>query len=302
MILTLITTLRCDLKCAHCLRGYPVERPDFPIDLLPRLLVEAKPFGTTHVSLTGGEPHLHPRFEQMINMIVHAGYTWSVVSNGMRTEPYIPVLDRFGDQLTHITLSIDGTTPETHNAIRGSTDAFERVTAAARHYVNLGIKVRISVSLNQTNQHELESFVELANDLGAQSISFGGTIPATWNTQLQLSDKDRQALHRRIEELKQVTDYPIKHLSSLRSGDGVYFCANIQLNVLTFNPRGDFLFCCDMNSFGAVIGSLYRQPLAELVKLWLRRSAELQRLRIDLLQQVKTPPGFDSCAFCARSC
>jgi MoaA/NifB/PqqE/SkfB family radical SAM enzyme len=36
--LTLFATTRCDLKCAHCLRGYPTRHDDLPLDLLPNLL------------------------------------------------------------------------------------------------------------------------------------------------------------------------------------------------------------------------------------------------------------------------
>jgi hypothetical protein len=36
--LTLFATTRCDLKRAHCLRGYPTRYDDLPIDLLPNLL------------------------------------------------------------------------------------------------------------------------------------------------------------------------------------------------------------------------------------------------------------------------
>ena len=36
--LILFATTRCDLKCAHCLRGYPTRHDDLPLDLLPNLL------------------------------------------------------------------------------------------------------------------------------------------------------------------------------------------------------------------------------------------------------------------------
>jgi MoaA/NifB/PqqE/SkfB family radical SAM enzyme len=49
--ITIIAAMRCDLKCAHCLRGFPKERPDFPMDLLDKLLTEALPFGAKHVAI-----------------------------------------------------------------------------------------------------------------------------------------------------------------------------------------------------------------------------------------------------------
>jgi MoaA/NifB/PqqE/SkfB family radical SAM enzyme len=68
--IAIITTLKCDLKCEHCLRGYPKVRPDFPMELLDKLLSEVMPLGVCHVGLTGGEPCLHPQFEQMVEKLI----------------------------------------------------------------------------------------------------------------------------------------------------------------------------------------------------------------------------------------
>jgi molybdenum cofactor biosynthesis enzyme MoaA len=76
---------------------YPLPgRPDFPLELLPRLLEEAQIFGVRHVTLTGGEPHLHTQFIELVSAIVRCRYTWNFVSNGQQTQPYLPVLERYG--------------------------------------------------------------------------------------------------------------------------------------------------------------------------------------------------------------
>ena len=81
--LALIVTTRCDLHCAHCLRGLSDEKVDFPVDLLPRLFEESRPFGSRHVSFTGGETHLHPQLGRLVEMVVEAGYTWQFVIHGL---------------------------------------------------------------------------------------------------------------------------------------------------------------------------------------------------------------------------
>jgi MoaA/NifB/PqqE/SkfB family radical SAM enzyme len=116
--ITIIAAMRCDLKCAHCLRGFPKECPDFPMDLLDKLLTEALPFGAKHVAITGGEPHLHPDFEAMVDKIVAYGYTWHFVTNCQRTEPYLRVMEKHKDKVSHVAVSIDGATAETHDEIR----------------------------------------------------------------------------------------------------------------------------------------------------------------------------------------
>ncbi len=297
--LAIITTLRCDLKCAHCLRDFPKQRPDFPLELLPRLLMEAKPFGAKHIALTGGEPHLHPQFDQMVDMVVAAGYTWSFVSHGGRTQPYEPLLERFGENLSHISLSIDGATADIHDEIRRKAGAFERVTAAARRYVEMGLKVKMSTSLNTLNKHQLEDFVQLAQNLGVSHLMIGGTIPTPWNEDLQLNDDERLALYEQVSTLQHNSEgLRITYFSSLHTRGGINFCNNLTLWELTFNSRGELMFCCDTHSYGAVIGALSRQPLGELIKAWLARSNELQHHRTDALLNGRTAPDFDTCAFC----
>ena len=113
--IALINTTRCDLKCQHCLRGFPENRQDFPLDLLDKLLTEASVFGARQVGLTGGEAYLHPQFEQMVETIVRYGYTWHFTSNGQSTKVYLPLMKRTREQFTHLTVSIDGVNAETHD-------------------------------------------------------------------------------------------------------------------------------------------------------------------------------------------
>ncbi|WKZ34716.1 MAG: radical SAM protein [Anaerolineales bacterium] len=204
--LTIINTLRCDLKCEHCIRGFPRERPDFPMDMLDKLLIEALPFGAKHVALTGGEPHLHPYFKEMVEKIVNYGYTWHFVSHGQRMEPYLPVVEKHKEKLSHITLSIDGATPETHDNIRQRRGTFDKVVHSVKEYVRLGCKVRISTSLNNKNKGEVEALLELAHKIGAHGINFAGTTPTSWNAHLVLSDQESLDLYQHISQLFRLTE------------------------------------------------------------------------------------------------
>lgn len=298
--LVIVTTLRCDLKCQHCLRGFPKERPDFPLELLDKLLTEAMPFGARHVALTGGEPHLHPHFEQMIDTIVRYGYTWHFVSHGQRTAPYLPLLEKYREKVTHITLSIDGATAKTHDEIRQRKGAFEHVTSAAREYVAAGHRLQISASLNQKNKNEVESLFALVKELGAAKLMFGGTIPAPWNKHLALSDEESLALYQQITDLSQKTNVETRTFSSLYTRGGVNFCGILNLHELVFNSRGQLAFCCDTIQEGAVIGSLLEQPFSELIELWLEQSATLQSVRTKQIAIGNISAGFDTCAFCNR--
>ncbi len=296
--LVLINTLRCDLKCTHCLRGFPYERPDFPLDLLDKLLTEALPFGANHVALTGGEPHLHPEFDALVDKIVAYGYTWHFVTNGQQTEPYLRVLEKHREAVSHVTVSMDGATAETHDELRRRTGAFERAVAAVREYVSRGCKVRLSSTLNQKNKGEAAALLDLARELGACGINFAGTIPTEWNADLILNDRESLELYQQLVQLRESSGFPIHTVSSLYTRGGVNFCGNLNLRELVFNPRGELIFCCDTTESGAVTGSLREHSLAELVKLWLTQSHKLQAERAERIAAGNMGEKFDTCAFC----
>jgi MoaA/NifB/PqqE/SkfB family radical SAM enzyme len=296
--LILITTYRCDLHCQHCLQGFPREQSDFPVELLDRLLTEAMPFGARHVNLTGGEAHLHPQFEHIVETIVNYGYTWSLISHGQRTEPYLYLMEKYRKQFKSISLSMDGATPETHDEMRQRKGAFERVTNSAKAYVEKSFKVWIKTSLNQKNKMQLEELIALAANLGAKGITFAGTIPTAWNQDLLLNDDEALELFEKIISLRADSPIELKTASALHTRGGVNFCPILSLNELAISPRGNVDFCCDVHQPKGVIGSLQEQPFSGLVQTWLERSASLQVKRAQQIAAGEMGQGFDSCAFC----
>jgi MoaA/NifB/PqqE/SkfB family radical SAM enzyme len=296
--LAIITTTRCDLKCQHCLRGFPKKHQDFPLDLLDKILTEALPFGASQISLTGGEPHLHPYFKEIVDTIVRYGYKWSFGSNGQKTEPYLFLMERYRNQLTHVTLSIDGARALTHDLIRNKRGSFKNVIAAARLYVEHGYRLQISVCLNQINKLEVVEILELAEDLGATSIRFGGLIPDSQNMHLQLGDEESQRLYQKIIAFRDKSKLRIDTGCALYTRGGVNFCNNLNLRNLTFDEFGQLMFCCDIHAKLAVIGSIRELHLSDLIQSWLRKTMLLQDLRTERIAEGKMEVGFDTCRFC----
>jgi organic radical activating enzyme len=51
---------------------------DFLLKSLPKLLEQVRLFGAWQVGFTGGEPHLHPQFAELVEMVSQVGFTWKV--------------------------------------------------------------------------------------------------------------------------------------------------------------------------------------------------------------------------------
>jgi MoaA/NifB/PqqE/SkfB family radical SAM enzyme len=299
--IAITTTTRCDLKCQHCLRGFPKDRHDFPVELLDKLLTEAMPFGPHHVGLTGGEPHLHPQFVHMVETIVRYGYTWHFTSNGQNTNSYLPLMQQTREQFGHVNLSIDGINAETHDLIRNKKGAFKNVIEAARIYVKEGFRVQANMVLNQKNKDQLQRFISLGEELGLTRVAFAGTIPTKWNQDLLLSESETLGLYQQIVALRDHAEIRVNTASALHTRGGVNFCDMLNLKKLYFNPHGEMIFCCDTDHPDSVIGSLYEHTLKELVEMWLEKSMQLQKQRLVMITQGKMGDWFDTCGFCNQN-
>jgi MoaA/NifB/PqqE/SkfB family radical SAM enzyme len=298
--LAIIVTNRCNLKCDHCLRGYPGERDDFPLDLFSRLLIEAMPFGARHVALTGGEPFLHPEFDRVIELISSAGYSWHFVTNGIESDPYLKVIDKHQLQPGHVTLSLDGTTADTHDQNRNRKGAFDRALSSAQIYREKNIPLHIAMTINRNNIDQVEDMFLLAQEMGADSLHFGGTISVPWNQDLVLSDRESVKIYKRIEQIEDDFGFDVTKGSALNTRGGINHCNILNLSNLTFNTKGELLFCCDTVGNGAGLGSLHEQEISELILNWLQTSANLQKERAKQIASGQMGKGFDTCYYCNR--
>jgi MoaA/NifB/PqqE/SkfB family radical SAM enzyme len=297
--INLLTTHRCDLHCEHCLQGFPKKQIDFPIDLLDKLFSEALSFGVQKVTLTGGEPHLHPNFSEIVEKIISYGFLWSFVSHGQRTEPYLSLIEKYREQFDYIKLSIDSFEPALHDEIRGKKGAFESVISSVKKYIQNDIPVWISTSLNQKNKGQIEEMIKLAEKLSAKGIIFAGTIPTKMNQHLWLNDQEASALYQEIKGKQKTAKIKIRNSSALYTQGGINFCPVLNLTTVSFNPQGEMIFCCDTYQENASIGSLREKTFTELLQDWLLVSAQLQAKRAEFISKGKMIKGFDTCAFCA---
>ena len=75
-------TNRCNLSCGHCFDERHAATGDLPLEILEKVLREGKSCGIEQISFTGGEPTIHRRFEEILERVSAAGYSFSFVSNG----------------------------------------------------------------------------------------------------------------------------------------------------------------------------------------------------------------------------
>jgi MoaA/NifB/PqqE/SkfB family radical SAM enzyme len=106
----MIIIRRCNLSCTYCNEYDDFSKP-VPLETIFARVDKLAALGTTAVTISGGEPLLHPELEQVIGRIREHGMLTGLISNGyLMTRERIEKLNRAG--LEYLQISIDNVKPD----------------------------------------------------------------------------------------------------------------------------------------------------------------------------------------------
>jgi MoaA/NifB/PqqE/SkfB family radical SAM enzyme len=106
----IIPIRRCNLSCAYC-NEYDTFSKPLPLEIMFRRLDRLAGLGTSIITISGGEPLLHPQLEEIIRHIRVRGMIAGMITNGyLLTRTRIESLNDAG--LEHLQISIDNVKPD----------------------------------------------------------------------------------------------------------------------------------------------------------------------------------------------
>lgn len=81
----------CNLRCSYCDSMYAVEGSDYTQMSVEEIVVAIEKTGIHHVTLTGGEPLIHPEAWELLQILSDRGYHVNVETNGtVACEKHLP--------------------------------------------------------------------------------------------------------------------------------------------------------------------------------------------------------------------
>ena len=106
----LIPIRRCNLSCTYCNEFDNFSKP-VALDILFRRVDHLASLGTSIITMSGGEPLLHPELEEVVHRVRQRGLLAGMITNGYLLTPQrIERLNRAG--LDHLQISIDNVQPD----------------------------------------------------------------------------------------------------------------------------------------------------------------------------------------------
>ena len=167
-VLMLEPLFKCNLTCSGCgrIREYR--------DVLDRMLTEeecieaALQAGAPIVSITGGEPLLHPGMEKIIRSLLAGGYFVYLCTNGLLLEDFLDGI-RPHPRLS-IVVHLDGMAA-THNHLARKPDVFEKAVRAIKKAKKIGFNVRSNTTIyKDTDAAEIGQLFSLLKEIGTDGV------------------------------------------------------------------------------------------------------------------------------------
>ena len=161
----LIPTRRCNLTCGYCNEYDDHSKPVPTAEMVRRVDLLAA-LGTTIITISGGEPLLHPKLDDIIRRVRKHGVIAGLITNGyLLTAERIQRLNRAG--VEQLQISIDNVMPD--DVSKKSLKVLDRKLELLAEHAEFGVNINSVVGSGIRNPHDALVVARRAVELGFTS-------------------------------------------------------------------------------------------------------------------------------------
>lgn len=207
---------RCNLACAYC-NEYDKTSDPVPIDEMLRRIDRLAELRTAIVTLSGGEPMMHPQLDDIIRRIRVRGMIAGLITNGFYLGP--ERIKRLNDSgLEYLQISIDNVEPD--EISQKSLKTLDRKLQHLAEHATFHVNINSVVGAGMRNPEDPLRIARRARELG-------------FSTSVGLLHDESGQLKPLNEREKAVYD------ECVRMGEGLYTRINdFQRNLILGRPNG----------------------------------------------------------------
>jgi len=161
----IIPIRRCNLACEYCNEYDDFSKP-VPTESMFQRVDKLGELGTSVVTISGGEPLLHPELDEIIRRIRKNGSIAGLITNGyLLTAERIEKLNRAG--LEWLQISIDNVTPD--EVSKKSLKVLDRKLQLLAEYADFHVNINSVVGGGVRNPQDALTIGKRALELGFSS-------------------------------------------------------------------------------------------------------------------------------------
>jgi len=275
-------TLNCNIRCLHCYNldrdeprpavasasGCGAPKQELSLEERLALLQNLRDAGTLFVGFTGGEVLTSPHLFPMLDRARELNIAVQVLTNGTMLHPGMASRLAAYRNITGVSISIYGATPDVHDGITQIPGSWRRTWDGARRMRRLGVAVRLKFIVMHQNAHETA-----AMRAAASAEDFPYTVDVTITPR---HDGTRGSLVTRMDDgqLEELYRGPLRDMvpAGKRQMTEERFSCNCARGNCAISAYGD-VYPCIAVPWAA--GNVREQPF---IDIW-RESPVFQRIR-----------------------
>lgn len=277
-------TSRCEQPCAEC-RPAGDDAGDLDLELLRGVLAALRPLGLPGPVVAGGEPILHPRFDELLALVCRDGRRPALRSHGRRAAEYVRRLAPFREHLAHVRLPLRAYA----GGPAGAAEAIDAYRAAGHDVVVEHV----------VDEAGLDGLVAVGELVAAKSVTLALRAEPSW----QASPGAQASLMPRLGTLGRLLGERLVLEPSLGFNHAYAFCSNFSLlDRVTLRANGDVLFChlCPAGERSGLLGNVRDEPPGAILGRHPRRVGAIWSARLALM--ASAPPALaNNCAACQET-
>jgi len=178
--LLLNITDKCNLACRHCYLGKSGTK-DIEADMFGKTVLQFEEMGGLKLMVSGGEPLLHHRFWELMEILSSFELRVVLLSNGTLIDK--ETAKKLSGYVHEVQVSIDGIV--SHDLLRGK-GSYDKAMRGISNLQDAGIPVSIATMVHRYNAEEFEKMQELFSRL--KVISWSVDVPCVTGALLENRD------------------------------------------------------------------------------------------------------------------
>lgn len=160
----------CNERCIHCYIPHELKNDAISDELYSSVLDQLAEMGAWHITLSGGEPMLHPNFKKYLHAAKERGFYVTVLSNLTLLDDEIVDIMAYGNK-TSAQVSLYSMNPEVHDKITQLPGSHAKTLAAIEKLIENDIPVQISCPTMKENKNDFGDVLRWAHGHKIRAIT-----------------------------------------------------------------------------------------------------------------------------------
>ncbi len=206
-------TQACDLACKHCrASAQPFSNPEeLTTQEGKHLIDQIADMDVPIFVMTGGDPLKRRDVFELIQYANHRGVHAALTPSATPLLTREAIFQLKGAGLSRLAISLDGATPEMHEAVRGVKGAFARTLDAVRWANEAGLPIQVHTTVSRHNASDLDSLAEMLRNMQIVMWSVFFLVPlGRGKNEDVLTGAEFEAVFAKLYELSKKVPFQVK--------------------------------------------------------------------------------------------